>query len=76
MVYALPEQQRRDLVERIESRSGLRQLETLADPLNKITLARELDENLTLYRATVPIGVIGVIFEARPDALVQMRPFA
>lgn len=52
--------------------SGLRQLETLADPLNKITLARELDENLTLYRATVPIGVIGVIFEARPDALVQI----
>ncbi len=54
--------------------SGLRQLETLADPLNKITLARELDENLTLYRATVPIGVIGVIFEARPDALVQIAP--
>lgn len=52
--------------------SGLRQLETLADPLNKITLARELDENLTLYRAAVPIGVIGVIFEARPDALVQI----
>lgn len=52
--------------------SGLHQLETLADPLNKITLARELDENLTLYRATVPIGVIGVIFEARPDALVQI----
>lgn len=52
--------------------SGLRQLETLADPLNKITLARELDENLTLYRATVPIGVVGVIFEARPDALVQI----
>lgn len=52
--------------------SGLRQLETLADPLNKITLARALDEGLMLYRATVPIGVIGVIFEARPDALVQI----
>lgn len=52
--------------------AGLRQLETLPDPLNKITLARELDEGLRLYRATVPIGVIGVIFEARPDALVQI----
>lgn len=52
--------------------AGLRQLETLPDPLNKITLARELDQGLTLYRATVPIGVIGVIFEARPDALVQI----
>ena len=52
--------------------SGLRQLEMLPDPLNKITLARELDEGLRLYRTTVPIGVIGVIFEARPDALVQI----
>lgn len=52
--------------------AGLRQLETLDDPLNKITLARELDAGLRLYRATVPIGVIGVIFEARPDALVQI----
>lgn len=52
--------------------SGLRQLERLADPLNQVTLARELDEGLTLYRSTVPIGVIGVIFEARPDALVQI----
>lgn len=52
--------------------TGLRQLEELPDPLNRITLARELDEGLRLYRATVPIGVIGVIFEARPDALVQI----
>lgn len=52
--------------------AGLRQLEELPDPLNRITLARELDEGLRLYRATVPIGVIGVIFEARPDALVQI----
>jgi glutamate-5-semialdehyde dehydrogenase len=31
-----------------------------------------LDEGLTLYRVSVPIGVIGIIFEARPDALVQI----
>ena len=52
--------------------AGIRQLETLDDPVGKITLNRELDEGLILKRVTVPIGVIGVIFEARPDALVQI----
>lgn len=47
-------------------------LMSLPDPLRNITLARELDQGLTLYRVTCPIGVIGVIFEARPDALVQI----
>lgn len=51
---------------------GIRELIGLADPLNKITLARELDEGLKLYRQTCAIGVIGVIFEARPDAMVQV----
>ena len=50
----------------------LTQLMGLEDPISKVTLARELDEGLTLYRVTCPIGVIGVIFEARPDALVQI----
>ena len=50
----------------------LTQLMGLEDPISKVTLARELDEGLTLYRGTCPIGVIGVIFEARPDALVQI----
>ncbi len=44
----------------------------LSDPISQVTLARELDEGLSLYRVTCPIGVIGVIFEARPDALVQI----
>ena len=35
-------------------------------------LHRALDDDLELYRVTCPIGVIGVIFEARPDALVQI----
>ena len=51
---------------------GIEQLVSLNDPIGKITLSRELDEGLTLYRQTCPIGVIGVIFEARPDALVQI----
>ncbi len=51
---------------------GIRDLIRLPDPLFQTQLARELDEGLTLYRVTCPIGVIGVIFEARPDALVQI----
>lgn len=52
--------------------AGIDQLIGLPDPLRKTSLARELDEGLRLYRVSCPIGVIGVIFEARPDALVQI----
>ena len=51
---------------------GLTQLAGLSDPVGRIQFRRELDEGLILTRVTVPIGVIGVIFEARPDALVQI----
>ncbi len=51
---------------------GIEQLIGLPDPLGKVSLSRELDKGLTLYRVSSPIGVIGVIFEARPDALVQI----
>ncbi len=51
---------------------GIGQLISLPDPLGRTTLSRELDEGLVLRRVTCPIGVIGVIFEARPDALVQI----
>lgn len=52
--------------------AGIDQLIALPDPTGRITLARELDDDLVLRRITCPIGVIGVIFEARPDALVQI----
>ena len=51
---------------------GIEQLISLPDPVGKVTLLRQLDEGLVLKRVTCPIGVIGVIFEARPDALVQV----
>lgn len=51
---------------------GLDNLTALPDKVHEIQLVRELDEGLTLVRESCPIGVIGVIFEARPDALVQI----
>lgn len=51
---------------------GIRDLQDLPDPLFKVLLERELDTDLTLTKITCPIGVIGVIFESRPDALVQI----
>lgn len=52
--------------------SGIESLITLKDPLWNKLLVRELDSGLTLFKVTCPIGVIGVIFESRPDALVQI----
>lgn len=52
--------------------AGIHNLIELPDPLFQIQLKRQLDEGLTLVRETCPIGVIGVIFEARPDAMVQI----
>ena len=51
---------------------GLKDLASLPDPIGHIDIKRELDEGLLLERISCPIGVIGVIFEARPDALVQI----
>lgn len=51
---------------------GLIQLQTLTDPIGKVQIHRELDEGLIMTRVSCPIGVIGVIFEARPDAMVQI----
>ena len=42
------------------------------DPLGKTLAARRLDEGLELYKQSVPIGVLGTVFESRPDALVQI----
>lgn len=52
--------------------SGIDSLISLPDPLSRVLLKRELDEGLVLVKESCPIGVIGVIFEARPDAMVQV----
>ena len=55
---------------------GLEALSALPDPIGQTTYACELTEGLRLYRVACPIGVIGVIFESRPDALVQITSLA
>ena len=51
---------------------GINSLIGLPDPLNTTLMAKELDQSLDLYKVACPIGVIGVIFESRPDAFVQI----
>ncbi len=52
--------------------SGLRALAAMEDPIGHEQLRTELADGLVLSRVSCPIGVIGVIFESRPDALVQI----
>lgn len=51
---------------------GIKSLIKLDDPVNKTIMSTQLDDGLDLYKVTCPIGVIGIIFESRPDALVQI----
>jgi len=52
--------------------AGIESLIKIDDPVDKTLSAIELDEGLELYKVNCPIGVIGVVFESRPDALVQI----
>lgn len=51
---------------------SVRSVASLPDPLGKTVYSMKLDEGLELYKVTCPIGVIGAIFEARPDVLPQI----
>ena len=53
-------------------KSGIDELMALDDPLGRVSYEHELEDGLLLKRVSCPIGVLGVIFEARPDALVQI----
>jgi glutamate-5-semialdehyde dehydrogenase len=59
-----------------ETTEGLRSLITLPDPVGRTLSATELDSGLELYKVVCPIGVLGIIFESRPDALVQIGSLA
>lgn len=56
--------------------AGVRDVAKLPDPIGTVQLKRELDPGLILQRLTCPLGVLGVIFEARPDAVVQISSLA
>lgn len=55
-----------------DSIDGLLELKELKDPIGNVSMIRQLDEGLVIKKISVPIGVIGVIFEARPDAMIQV----
>lgn len=66
----LDENKMRDMLQ------GIRDIAKLEDPVNKKLLVRELDNDLTLYKVSCPIGVLGIIFEARPDVIAQISSLA
>ena len=66
----LDENKMRDMIQ------GVRDVAKLEDPIGKILLKRELDEGLVLTKKSCPIGVLGIIFEARPDVISQISALA
>lgn len=55
---------------------GISDVAALPDPTGKITYASQLDDGLDLYRISCPIGVLLVIFEARPEVVVNIASLA
>ena len=55
---------------------GLLDISKLPDPVNKKIFERELDNGLVLTKVSCPIGVLGIIFEARPDVISQISALA
>ncbi len=66
----LDENKMRDMIQ------GIRDIALLPDPVNKNLFVRELDKDLILYKVSCPIGVLGIIFEARPDVISQISSLA
>ncbi|MBW4634956.1 MAG: glutamate-5-semialdehyde dehydrogenase [Iphinoe sp. HA4291-MV1] len=56
--------------------TGVRDVGKLSDPVGAVQIHRELDQGLILKRVTCPLGVLGVIFEARPEAAIQIVTLA
>lgn len=56
--------------------AGVRDVQKLPDPVGTVQIHRELDQGLVLKRISCPLGVLGVIFEARPEAAIQISTLA
>lgn len=66
----LDENKMRDMIQ------GVRDIANLQDPIGKTIFKRELDNDLILTKVSCPIGVLGIIFEARPDVISQISSLA
>jgi glutamate-5-semialdehyde dehydrogenase len=66
----LDENKMRDMIQ------GIVDIYELEDPIGKVLLQRELDTGLILSKISCPIGVLGIIFEARPDVISQICALA
>ena len=66
----LDENKMRDMIQ------GVKDIAKLDDPIGKVMLKRELDKDLVLQKVSCPIGVLGIIFEARPDVISQISSLA
>jgi glutamate-5-semialdehyde dehydrogenase len=51
---------------------GVRSVESLADPVGEVMSSLEMDDGLTLYQIRCPVGMLGVVFESRPDVVPQI----
>ena len=66
----LDENKMRDMIQ------GVVDVYELEDPIGKTLLQRTLDTGLVLTKKSCPIGVLGIIFEARPDVISQISALA
>ena len=66
----LDENKMRDMIQ------GIVDIYNLEDPIGKILMQRSLDTGLILSKISCPIGVLGIIFEARPDVITQISALA
>ena len=66
----LDENKMRDMIQ------GIIDISNLDEPIGKLLLKRELDDGLVLTKVSCPIGVLGIIFEARPDVISQISALA
>jgi glutamate-5-semialdehyde dehydrogenase len=56
--------------------AGIGAVRALPDPVGRMLSTRRLDDGLVLRQVSCPIGLVAMIFESRPDALVQMAALA
>lgn len=66
----LDENKLRDMIQ------GVRDIADLEDPINKVIWEKDIAQGINLKKVSCPIGVIGVIFEARPDVISQISALA